>query len=857
MIRFVLALLLAFTAAAQIPGTFRVTGPVAPPATNSNFGAALPVYNYGGLLTGLSSLSQLQDTNRYPVARRHAGQVAVLTNGVAYQLGADLSTWVNYVPSVSFPLLSDLLATDPTWYAPGAQFEIKGRSTNGWGGGIFVWEPTSTSSTNRGTIFSYPYGTATGRYKRLMDGTKYDPTWFGAIPNDTLDDYTAIQNMIDTARSTPMIFPVGQFDLSATIVLAGNTALGFGYSGQTMRGSSWHGTSAVTNAASFEHTLLLAQHTNSIIRYSGLGAAITDFDIRFAFWPTTANTTSYCIEFSGGNTVMCEFARLRFYNGYRTIYAVNSGGSQWFSNWMHDIFILGFTDAAFELAQGGTQSIFDNIYITPAAPIGQQPINSETTSTISTLGNDSTFTLTADFAGVFEAGELVSISACDNAALNGSHSITAVTATSITVTFQSAPSPAPTIATISKAGGSATVAGYVIRCAETFESNWRNLNVEWLRTKNGSGILFGDRTYVQGFHLEGIGFGSDVSSTGSWVRSYGPLKVDGWEVYNSYVLTNQTWFVFGPGTTNSYISLDNGHIRDQYYNSGSTLGLCGNISGIAENNLFFGSYSTNGTVRFNRTGYFNGVNYALKYVGADASTGAVVLGAATTGGTALTLRGGATARALVFQRSGVDEIGISPTTDGFLFFNNTDTRGIAQLTGSSTDVSMTFGTLYTATSPNVSLFGPATTTGSDITSGTLTIRAPLGTGNATGGGTINFATPNAGASGATTQSASTKVTISKVGDLVVTTAGQGLQIKEGSNAKMGVSGAMTAGSIVISTTAVTANSRIFLTPQTLGTVARPAALGVTARTAGTSFTITSSDATDTSTVAWLIVEPSP
>ena len=91
-----LLLLLPFTLLAQISGTFRVTGPVAPTATNSNYGAALPVYNYGGLLTGLSSLANLQNTNLYPLARRHAGQIAVLTNGVAYQLGSDLTTWTLY-----------------------------------------------------------------------------------------------------------------------------------------------------------------------------------------------------------------------------------------------------------------------------------------------------------------------------------------------------------------------------------------------------------------------------------------------------------------------------------------------------------------------------------------------------------------------------------------------------------------------------------------------------------------------------------------------------------------------------------------------------------------------------------------
>lgn len=95
MIRLLL-LLLPLTLLAQIPGTFRVTGPVAPTATNSNYGASIPVYNYGGFLTGLGSLSDLQNTNLYPLARRHAGQLAVLTNGVIYQLGSDLTTWNLY-----------------------------------------------------------------------------------------------------------------------------------------------------------------------------------------------------------------------------------------------------------------------------------------------------------------------------------------------------------------------------------------------------------------------------------------------------------------------------------------------------------------------------------------------------------------------------------------------------------------------------------------------------------------------------------------------------------------------------------------------------------------------------------------
>lgn len=65
--------------------------------------------------------------------------------------------------------------------------------------------------------------------------------------------------------------------------------------------------------------------------------------------------------------------------------------------------------------------------------------------------------------------------------------------------------------------------------------------------------------------------------------------------------------------------------------------------------------------------------------------------------------------------------------------------------------------------------------------------------------------------------------------------------------------ALVAGSAVVATSAVTASSMVFLTCQDLGTVIIPSALCVSAKVASTSFTITASDATDTSTVAWFIV----
>lgn len=91
-------------------------------------------------------------------------------------------------------------------------------------------------------------------------------------------------------------------------------------------------------------------------------------------------------------------------------------------------------------------------------------------------------------------------------------------------------------------------------------------------------------------------------------------------------------------------------------------------------------------------------------------------------------------------------------------------------------------------------------------------------------------------------------------DLAIGTVGKGIRITEGTNATSGVA-TLVGGTVTVSTTSVTTDSRIQLTVQSLGTVTAPKAVAVTARTAATSFVITSADATDTSVVAWLIIKP--
>lgn len=107
---------------------------------------------------------------------------------------------------------------------------------------------------------------------------------------------------------------------------------------------------------------------------------------------------------------------------------------------------------------------------------------------------------------------------------------------------------------------------------------------------------------------------------------------------------------------------------------------------------------------------------------------------------------------------------------------------------------------------------------------------------------------------ATVLAAGTFPSLTVAGNITLTTAGNKILIKEGANASMGTA-TLVAGTVTVNNTLVTANSRILLTAQNTG--GTPGALRISARVAATSFTITSTSATDTSLVAWQILEPAP
>jgi hypothetical protein len=90
-------------------------------------------------------------------------------------------------------------------------------------------------------------------------------------------------------------------------------------------------------------------------------------------------------------------------------------------------------------------------------------------------------------------------------------------------------------------------------------------------------------------------------------------------------------------------------------------------------------------------------------------------------------------------------------------------------------------------------------------------------------------------------------------DIVIAMLGKGLKIKEGTNARMGTA-ILASGTITVANTSVTANTRIFVGQHTPGTLANVGAPYVSVVTAGTGFTIKSTNASDNSTVSYVLIE---
>ncbi len=105
--------------------------------------------------------------------------------------------------------------------------------------------------------------------------------------------------------------------------------------------------------------------------------------------------------------------------------------------------------------------------------------------------------------------------------------------------------------------------------------------------------------------------------------------------------------------------------------------------------------------------------------------------------------------------------------------------------------------------------------------------------------------------GATVNSATlTAPTINLDGDVAIPTAGKGIQIKEGANARMGQA-TLVAGCVTNANTSITTNTRVFMSRATAGGTLGHLSCVVSN---GAWFIVNSSTNADTSAVNWMLIE---
>ncbi len=146
--------------------------------------------------------------------------------------------------------------------------------------------------------------------------------------------------------------------------------------------------------------------------------------------------------------------------------------------------------------------------------------------------------------------------------------------------------------------------------------------------------------------------------------------------------------------------------------------------------------------------------------------------------------------------------------------------------------------------------------GTNITGGDFVIATGIGTGTGLGG-SFRVKVAAAGSTGAAANTLADALTIDStgkvsavLGDVAIATLGKGLTVKSGAGGKIGQA-TLAAGTVTVTNANITANSRIMLTVSTPGGTQ---GFLSTSKSAGVSFTITSTSATETSVVDYHIIE---
>lgn len=769
--------------------------------------------------------------------------------------------------TLSVNTIADLKALNPV--ADNAQVSVAGYySPNDGADGLFR-RVLSSSITNAGSItFDSIYNPSYG-WSRIWDGTTVKAQWFGAFAGDGISDSSAIQAAMDYVHSLgrgSVELDGGRYDIDATlrvpyrVNLIGAKGWKLGEYAASISTNQVFLTGGPTMLRLMDGAnvdMLWLDSTDGYIRQPN--ETLEDgevVDSRFQdslienliFFGNAANQTKYNIRGIAakakwtGNIHNCAFVYIPGHalwlfdcNAFivDNIW-ISAGGGSFFGK---GIFTYSSADNFFgRIYAGGARgpiawwdssSTFKNVHREWIL------FNAYRTNTLNTIDSWTTNTLANFSNGIpLESGEPVELR-----------------------TTGSLPS-----------GFSDTQLYFAVKIATNvygFHTNYalatNGIYISGSGTPSGTSYLtLGPPTglYLSGGAGQNVfnGLRSDQNSgPGIVIRQGTGNYISGLEAGENNGIQNGEAI---PSEDNAAVIFDKGSSRNSIAGAIYQQNVAYNVRSNATENVMTGVYTS---VLTNIVNSSTGINY--EPINKDLS-GSASFGTSSTQ-TALNLTGNSGgARIIKLSRtSGItQQIGLGVGQDALNVWNETLNRGIGLIGNSGTTAFYQMGDASSATPPIAEIYGSAGS-GSNISGSAIRLYADRSTGNADVTDAFSVLTGDAGSSGSSAQSMTSKFVVEGdgdvrvvVGDVFVSTAGKSIKIKEGTNAKMGTA-VLAAGTVVVSTTAVASNSRIILTSNTDG--GTPGWLRVSARTANTSFTITSSSATDTSTVAWIIFDPAP
>lgn len=374
--------------------------------------------------------------------------------------------------------------------------------------------------------------------------------------------------------------------------------------------------------------------------------------------------------------------------------------------------------------------------------------------------------------------------------------------------------------------GLSTIAANRIPYATALDTIGSSANLTFgsdILTVNGLSLASGSITDTTG----AISFGNEnLTTTGNLTAE--DLTINGKSTFTDN--TTNTSYIHYNGT--NYTTITSGYsygIYEQTY--------INNYAATSSANYIGGAFFVNGRVGYttNLTGICRGLYGYVAYQGIGTMSNARGLDFSIINNNAGTITNAVACRISFIN---ANASGVINSLSGVEILNPSNAGTIANFKAISI-------TNVTAGSTNYAIYSEG---GQSVHAGNFRIGsnvAPTVALDVTGAALIST---TLGITGLTTATAG----IASNGDIKLNTAGNGLYIKGGTNATMGVV-TLVLGVATVSTTKVTANSRIFLTTQG-GTLTNVAAHYVSARTAGTSFVITSMNLLDVSDVAWIIIE---